>query len=194
MPTTAIKAVPTYLRTARLAAGYANRGTASTGVPYSPETIGRHERGEIPMAPEDAITYAKCYGREDILFRHCADCPVGQATGRHVTDRDLPLATLRLTRRLRWAARDVADMLETIADDGVVHEKERPKFNISLDFLRELSASIADYLLYAAAQGIKKEPLCTANAKSDPPTTKGIIALSAPSFNHLNSKGGASHE
>jgi hypothetical protein len=156
MSTTATKKPPTYLREARLGAGYANRGTASTGVPYSQETIGRHERGEIPVAPEDMMVYAHCYEREDILLRYCADCPVGQATGRQVTDRDLPLATLRLTRRLRLAARDIADTLETIADDGVLHELARPSFHTSLEALRELSATIADYLLFAAAQGIKK--------------------------------------
>ena len=156
-----------WLRNARLSAGFASREAATNVIDFSAESIGRHERGEIPIAPEDAITYAKCYGREDILLWHCSQCPVGKATGRQVTERDLPLATLRLTRRLRVAT-GVADTLESIADDGVINDNALPCFDESLSALKELSSSIGDYLLYAAAQGIKKEPLCTANAKSDP--------------------------
>jgi hypothetical protein len=161
MSNAAQKAAPTYLKEARLAAGYANRGTASTEVPYSPEVIGRHERGEVHVAPEDMIVYAKCYNRQDILFRYCAECAVGRATGKLVKERDLPLATLRLTRRLRWAAKEIADDLERIADDGVLNDADRPQFGRSLTALEELSATIADYLLYAAAQGIRKEPPLT---------------------------------
>ena len=158
MSTLATKAAPTYLREARLSAGYSNRGTATTRVPYSQETIGRHERGEIPVNPADMMIYSKCYERKDLLIRYCSDCPIGKETGREARDRDLPLATLRLTRRLRLAAKDVAGTLESIADDGVIYEKERPRFDDSLSVLKELSASIADYLLYAAAQDAKREP------------------------------------
>jgi hypothetical protein len=156
MSFTATKAAPTYLREARLAAGFVNRGTASTEVPFSQETIGRHERGEVPVQPEDAMVYAKHYGREDILLRHCAECPVGKAMGRTVTDRDLPFATLRLTQRLRKAAQEIAATLESIADDGIVDNTERPDFDAALDALNDLGATIADIVLYAASNGIEK--------------------------------------
>ena len=55
MSDTATKNAPDYLREARLKAGYASRGTATTKVPYSQETIGRHERGEVLMEPGDAV-------------------------------------------------------------------------------------------------------------------------------------------
>ena len=67
-------------------AGFVSRGTASTVVPYSPETIGRHERGDVEMEPEDALVYAECYQSPDILPRYCATCPVGRAIGRTATD------------------------------------------------------------------------------------------------------------
>ena len=44
------KKPPAYLREARVKAGYVSRGTASIAVPYSPETIGRHERGDFEEA------------------------------------------------------------------------------------------------------------------------------------------------
>ena len=59
MSTAAIKKPPAYLREARVRAGYVSRGTASTAVPFSPETIGRHERGDVDVEPEDIVTYAE---------------------------------------------------------------------------------------------------------------------------------------
>ena len=91
----ATKKPPAYLREARMRAGFVSRGTASTVVPYSPETIGRHERGDVEMEPEDALVYAECYQSPDILPRYCATCPVGRAIGRTATDRPLALDFLR---------------------------------------------------------------------------------------------------
>ena len=51
MSATIKKIPPSYLREARIRAGYANRETASTAVPFSPETIGRHERGDVTDRP-----------------------------------------------------------------------------------------------------------------------------------------------
>ena len=88
-------------------------------VNISPVAIGRHERGDVRVTPEDAILYANTYRRPDILIRYCSDCPVGQATCKSVTDRDLPTATLRLTARLRRTAEKIPDKLESIAVDNV---------------------------------------------------------------------------
>lgn len=178
MSTATTKAAPTYLREARKAAGYLNRGTASTEVPYSPETIGRHERGEVPMLPEDAITYAQHYQRSDILLRYCADCPVGKATGKQVTERDLPFATMRLTQRLRRAAKEIADTLEQIADDGVVDDTERPAFDTALGSLYKLGETITDIVLYAATTGIEKSR--PANAETTLSTQENSITKSSP--------------
>ena len=81
MSTTTKKRPLEFLREARIAAGYVSRGTASTAVPFSPETIGRHERGDIEMEPEDAVTYAESYKRPEVLLHYCATCPVGRKLG-----------------------------------------------------------------------------------------------------------------
>lgn len=111
----------------------------------------------MPLTPDDVLVYAEYYHREDIAIRYCADCPIGRVTGKTATDRDLPFATLRLTQRLRRAAKDITDTLENIADDGIVDDDERPLFNSSLAALKELGDTITDIILYAAAQGIKIE-------------------------------------
>lgn len=155
MPASEKQRVPEYLREARMAAGFSSRGIAATEVPYSPETIGRHERGEVPIAPEDAVIYAKGYDRPDILIRYCTDCPIGRATGKTSTDRDLPWAALRVTQRLR-KAKEIADTLESIADDGKVDHEERLDFEKALAFLQTLEETITDIVLWATSQGIEK--------------------------------------
>jgi len=157
-----------YLKQARLDAGHANRDTASTLVPYSPEQIGRHERGEITLTPDDALIYAAYYQRPDILLRHCADCPIGRTRGQKATDRDLPIATLRLTNRLRQAAKEIAETLENIADDGIVDAEERPIFDKAIATLQGLGETIQDLVLYAATHGLINKKGCPASAKATP--------------------------
>ena len=146
MPTATTKSPPAYLREARVAAGFVSRGTASTVVPFSPETIGRHERGDVEMGPADVVTYAECYQSPDILYRYCADCPVGQRLGKKTADRPLPLATLRV-RRLIADGQAVADRLEEIAFDGQIDPTEKQDFANALAFLRQLADSINDIVM-----------------------------------------------
>lgn len=65
MATTAASTTQSYLRDARLQAGYASRDTAAIKLNYSPETIGRHERGDVPVSPDDIIRYAEGYQRPE---------------------------------------------------------------------------------------------------------------------------------
>ena len=155
MPATAKKEAPEYLRAARLKAGCANRGTATLKVPFSPETIGRHERGEVPVEPADAVNYALGYGSPELLFRYCADCPVGRQTGKTATDRPLPFATLRVSRMIEDAQK-VADRLEQIAFDGVIDDAEKEDFGKALNFLRQLEETISDMILLGVSAGIEK--------------------------------------
>lgn len=155
MPVQVKKGAPEYLRAARMKAGCANRGTATLKVPFSPETIGRHERGEVPVEPADAVVYAKGYQSPDILLRYCAECPVGKRTGRTADDKPLPFATLRVSRMID-DAQQVADRLESIAFDGVIDEHERNDFNEALGFLRELEQTITEMLLLGMSAGIEK--------------------------------------
>ena len=152
MATAAIKKPPAYLREARVRAGYVSRGTASTAVPFSPETIGRHERGDVDVEPEDIVTYAKCYQSPDILPRYCATCPVGRQMGRKTNDLPLPHATLRV-RRLIQDGQDVANRLEQIAFDGIIDDAERKDFSDALAFLRQLEESISDIMLIGLEKG-----------------------------------------
>lgn len=144
-------------------AGFVSRGTASTAVPFSPETIGRHERGDVEIEPADIVLYAEHYQSLDILPRYCAECPVGRAMGKSATDRELPHATLRI-RRLMAEGQAVANRLEEIAFDGVIDPSERSDFADALAFLRKLEESINDIMLIGLGNG-KAAPGATGAAQ-----------------------------
>ena len=158
----ATKKPPEYLREARLRAGYCSRTVAANAVPYSPETIGRHERGDVEMEPEDALTYARIYGSPDILPRYCATCPVGRAMGKTADSLPLPFATLRISRLIE-DAQAVADSLEHIAFDGKITPDEIPAFEQDVRFLRQLAESIESICIIAAEK--TKTALAVAPAK-----------------------------
>lgn len=149
MSEAAVKRPPGYLREARLRAGYCSRMVASNVVPYSPETIGRHERGDVELGPEDALIYAQIYNSPDILPRYCATCPVGRAMGKTADTLPLPFATLRISRLIE-DAQAVADSLERIAFDGKITPDEINEFEKNVQFLRQLAESIENICLIAA--------------------------------------------
>ena len=126
-------------------------------VPFSPETIGRHERGDVQITPEDAVLYSERYGSQAILVQYCADCPVGRITGKKATERPLPFATLRVRRMLKEAIA-WADTREEIAFDGVIDDTEREDFTKALAFLRELENTISDMLLIGSKEEAAPAP------------------------------------
>ena len=88
-----------------------------------------------------------------ILVHYCADCPIGKRTGKAVTDRPLPFATLRVSRMLD-EAQQIADRLEDIAFDGQIDAGEKADFENALAFLRELDQTINDMLLLGMRAGM----------------------------------------
>lgn len=119
---------------------------------------------DVPVSPDDIIRYAEGYQRPDIMLRYCASCPVGKKTGKRAVDRDLPWAALRVSQRLQ-KAKEIADKLESIADDGIVDHMERADFDTALAFLRSLEETITDMLLWAMSRETEKSrPAATETA------------------------------
>ena len=150
-----------WLQTARLKAGFSSRGMASGVVNYSPETIGRHERGEVPVTPDDIIRYADAYGSPDILHRYCAQCPVGQRTGKQCNHRSLAESAMRLEIMVE-DAQGIANSLKRIAFDGVIDSTEEADFAKAIDFLNLLKATVEDMLLIGAQKRTAPAPPGTA--------------------------------
>ena len=70
-----------YLREARQRAGHTSLEAAAQHVPWSPQVIGRHERGDVKITPQDVVIYADKYCAPELFSGYCASCPVGERTG-----------------------------------------------------------------------------------------------------------------
>ena len=142
------------LREARRGAGLDSILAAARETNRSPEAVGRHERGEVNLPPEDVIQYAQTYQSPDLLIRYCNSCPISQALNKEgVQDRDLPWGALKLSSRLHKAG-DYAQRLEEIAEDGQVDITEIPNFSAIIAFLGEITTATRELLLYAMSTGI----------------------------------------
>ena len=146
------------LRDARRAAGYDTTGQAAVKVCRSTETVGRHERGDVPLSPEDAIQYAKAYCRPDILVRYCDGCPIHRALygDKPLRERSLPLGAMRIANRLRKSA-GYAEKLEAILDDGMVDDEEKPELLEVFAFLQEVGEAGREMLAASMSLGIVED-------------------------------------
>ena len=141
------------LREARLQSGFASRDMAAFALHRSPETIGRHERGEVPLSQEDLLDYADSYNKPDLLLRFCADCPINSKLRDSLQGFEFTLAAIRLKNRLKNAA-DIANNMLEIADDGKVSSKERPAFIKALRDGNDIAAAFEELKLWALASGV----------------------------------------
>ena len=116
------------------------------------------------MEPQDAVTYAECYQRPEVLLHYCATCPIGIKMGKQTRELELPHATLRI-RRLIADGQKVADRLEEIAFDGIIDDSERTEFEDALQFLRQLEQSIMDIILIGLENG-KAAPGATGSGQT----------------------------
>jgi len=156
------------LREARKAAGYDNAGQAAAKVNRSPETVGRHERGDIPLSTEDAIQYAEAYGRPDIMIRYCDDCRIHQALcgARRIHPDDLASSALKILAKLRKSPILEARISE-IFEDGIVRKDEIPALENYCSMLMEFAVTGNEFIAACMVNGILKD------AKKAAPTGMG---------------------
>lgn len=162
----------TCLREARKAKGYANFGQAGIATHRSPEVIGRHERGDVPLQMADAIEYAEAYNSPNILMAYCGECAIRQELFGERQERfeSLPMTAFRISNRLRRAAAH-ADRLAEILDDGVVDSTEIAGLQETLDFLQDINGAWRDLLTACMTQGL-------AGTKKDRPAGPGTVYTS----------------
>lgn len=155
----------TFLETARRAAGYATQAEAAEHVPYARVTIGRHERGEIQLAPGDLLVYAQAYNAPEIMPEYCRTCcPIGRRLMRPAqADADLSLLVTQLGNRLRRISA-AAERLADIADDNKVDAAERADFDRIVELMRSARDVLDDFERYALVQN--KNPACSGAGRS----------------------------
>lgn len=138
---------PSYLREARIEAGYTSRSTAQQAVPYAPETLGRLERGEVPVTPEAIVHLANGYRAPELLPAYCTQCPVGKELGRCAAQRDLLTASVRMSARIR-RIEPLMNALCEIVEDGEIDQRESPQFQRILALTRETRAACEELELW----------------------------------------------
>ena len=162
----------TCLREARKAKGYQNFGQAGLATHRSPEVIGRHERGDVPLQMLDVIEYAEAYDSPNILMAYCGECAIRQELcgEREKSYESLPMTAIRISNRLRRAAAH-ADRLAEILDDGVVDSTEIAGLQETLDFLQDINGAWRDLLTACMTQGLT-------GTKKDRPAGPGTACAS----------------
>lgn len=162
----------TCLREARKAKGYQNFGQAGIATHRSPEVIGRHERGDVPLQMLDVIAYAEAYNSPLLLMTYCGECAIRQelfgTQEQHYES--LPITAIRVSNRLRQAA-DHADQLAEIMDDGRVDRNEIPRLQSTLNFLQDMEYVWRDLFAACMSSGL-------AGTKKDRPAGPGTVYTS----------------
>lgn len=151
MSITSAKRPRTYLSEARIRKGYVNRGVAAMVVPFSQETIGRHERGENPMTPEDALLYADNYGAPEIPHHYCAECPIGRRIGHGAEPMPLAQAVLQVSY-ISSQIEVITQTMQCIALDGIIDADEQPVFDAAMATLTKLRSCINNLSLCGMTQ------------------------------------------
>lgn len=143
------------LREARKAKGFSSAGQASTVVPYSPETIGRHERGETQLSMDDVMTYSDLYSDPSLLMVYCSGCKIrSKIMGDDRTmPLGVPLSALRISNRLRNAA-GIAEELADILDDGRIEDDEIPDLANVLRYLRKIEETTRELVYGCMCTGL----------------------------------------
>jgi len=143
------------LREARKAKGFSSAGQASTVVPYSPETIGRHERGETQLSMDDVMTYSELYSDPSLLMVYCSGCKIRAAImgDDNTMPLGVPISALRISNRLRNAA-NIAEELATILDDGMITDDEIPNLASILRYLRQIEETTRELVYGCMCTGL----------------------------------------
>lgn len=171
MPIGSMPNTCTCLREARRAKGYQNFGQAGIATHRSPEAVGRHERGDVPLQMADAIEYADAYESPEILMAYCGECAIRKELFGEQEKRadSLPQIVIRVSNRLKMAG-EHAETLTRIMDDGKVETEERNDLLSTLDFLQEIETTWRDLMTACMSIGLvrtkKDRPAGTGTARA----------------------------
>ena len=120
----------------------------------STESLKQYELGK--RVPEDAVVLrmVELYGTAGLALEH------RKATDKlgvlpEVEIKSLPMASLSLRNRFCEAAGNLDELL-LIAEDGVIDDAERAKFDSIVEEMRDLMAAICQLIYAPEADGIKK--------------------------------------
>lgn len=163
----------------------------------STESLKQYELGK--RVPPDAVVHrmVDLYGTAWLALEHRkATDTLGVLPELEI--KSLPMASLSLRNRFCAAAGNLDELL-LIAEDGVIDDTERTKFDSIVEEMRDLMAAICQLIYAPEADGIKKErPEVAASKRSGSETCvttdcRNYYSTSARKRkSHFGRRGGAS--
>ena len=141
---------------------------AAERLELSTESLKQYELGK--RVPPDAVVHrmVDLYGTAWLALEHRkATDTLGVLPELEI--KSLPMASLSLRNRFCAAAGNLDELL-LIAEDGVIDDTERTKFDSIVDEMRDLMAAICQLIYAPEEDGIKKERPEAATSKRSGPT------------------------
>lgn len=170
---------------------------AAERLELSTESLKQYELGK--RVPPDAVVHrmVDLYGTAWLALEHRkATDTLGVLPELEI--KSLPMASLSLRNRFCAAAGNLDELL-LIAEDGVIDDTERMKFDSIVEEMRDLMAAICQLIYAPEADGIKKErPEVAASKRSGSETCvttdcRNYYSTSARKRkSHFGRRGGAS--
>ena len=171
-------------------ATYFSQEEAAELLGLSSESMKQYEGGRRVPSDETVRRMAELYDLPWLELEHAkATDKLGVLPDVHI--QPLPTATIALTNRLRDAA-DCINGLLRIAEDGVIDESERPKFDAIVVELRETIAAAYQVIYSVDAKkerpetGISKRSVSSGRPEND---CKNSIAYSRGNASPVLAKG-----
>ncbi len=125
---------------ARKAAGFTQESSAER-IGISPESIRAYETGQRTPPNDIVAQMVICYNAQHLAYQHLQESNelMNQIVS-ELEERDILQTSVRIYNRLkRFSEKGTIDRLMEIAEDGIISDDERPKFN---DIMRELQEII----------------------------------------------------
>ena len=170
---------------------------AAERLELSTESLKQYELGK--RVPPDAVVHrmVDLYGTSWLALEHRkATDTLGVLPELEI--KSLPMASLSLRNRFCAAAGNLDELL-LIAEDGVIDDTERTKFDSNGEEMRDLMAAICKLIYAPEADGIKKERPEAATSKRSGSETcvttdcRNYYSISARKRkSHFGRRGGAS--
>lgn len=131
-------------------ADFASREKAAEIIGIDRTRLARIELGNISPYPEEAKAMADAYNTPELCNTYCArECPIGRESVPEIIIDDFDRLALKTLGSLKDID-SIRTSLISIAEDGIIDEKERSAFEDILDSLEKISANAKALQLWAA--------------------------------------------
>lgn len=114
----------------------------------APNTVGRWERGRSIPSNHKVVDMAWMYNAPHLLVNYCSTCPIGKDRISPVEEKPLGTLAIRL-HNMGKIIEAYGDEFLQIAEDNVVDDDERPRFDEIVADIKRMGKVISEIELHA---------------------------------------------